>query len=222
MVTMPDLAHWAAFLAAAVVFVLIPGPSVLYVVAQGIHGGFGAARTSAAGLAAGDLVQVLAAAAGLSVVLASSATLFTVLRYAGAAYLVYLGLRRLRDRADPAPPGVPPASGRARTRVLLLQGFSVNALNPKTALFFLALLPQFVDPAAGPVAGQVLALGTLFVALGLASNLLFGRLGGAASGLAGRSARFRAATRYVSGGTLIGLGLVAAAVGEPHRAGAYR
>jgi threonine/homoserine/homoserine lactone efflux protein len=219
---MPDVAHWAAFLAAAVVFVLIPGPSVLYVVAQGIHGGFRAARTSAAGLAAGDLVQVLAAAAGLSVVLASSATLFTVLKYAGAAYLIYLGVRRLRDRDRPGPPPGPPPAGPTRTRDLLVQGFAVNALNPKTALFFLALLPQFMAPDAGPAAGQVLALGTAFVALGLASNLLFGRLGGAVSGLARRSHRFRTGTRWVSGGTLIGLGVLAAVAGEPRRSGAYR
>jgi threonine/homoserine/homoserine lactone efflux protein len=213
---MPDLAHWAAFLAAVTVFVLIPGPSVLFVVAQGMHRGFRDARLAAVGLAAGDLLQVVAAAAGLSVVLASSATLFTVVKYAGAAYLIFLGVRRLRDRAVPVPAGEVRTSGRG----MVLQAFSVNALNPKTALFFLALLPQFVAPGAGPVWSQVTLFGTVFVGLGFVSNLVYGRVGGAVSDLARRSGRFRTATRYVSGGSLIGLGVLAAVSGAPRQAAA--
>jgi threonine/homoserine/homoserine lactone efflux protein len=213
---MPDLTHWAAFLAAATVFVLIPGPSVLYVVAQGMHRGFRDARLASVGLAAGDMLQVVAAAAGLSVVLASSATLFSVVKYAGAAYLIFLGVRRLRDRTVPVPDGQVRPGGRG----MVLEALSVNALNPKTALFFLALLPQFVAPDAGPAWSQIVLFGAVFVALGFASNLVCGRVGGALSDLARRSRRFQTVTRYASGGSLIGLGVLTAVSGTPRRAAA--
>jgi threonine/homoserine/homoserine lactone efflux protein len=221
---MPDFAHWAAFLAAATVFVLIPGPSVLYVLAQGIHHGFRDARLACLGLAAGDMLQVVAAAAGLSVVLASSAPLFTVVKYAGAAYLVFLGVRRLRDRPLPAPARPAPVTVdelRRRGRAMLLQAVSVNALNPKTALFFLALLPQFVAPGAGPAWSQIMLFGAVFVTLGFASNLVYGRVGGAVSDLARRSRRFQAVTRYASGGSLIGLGVLAAVSAPPRQAAVH-
>src|SRR6266545_2659274 len=214
---MPDPAHWGLFLAATVVLLLIPGPSVLYAISRSIDHGPGAALPSALGLAAGDLVQVVCAAAGLSVVLASSEALFTVIKYAGAAYLVYLGIRRLLDRRGLALPEHG-AAGSQAPRALFVQGLCVNALNPKTTLFFLSLLPQFVDPAAGPAWVQILLLGIGFVGLSLTTNFLYGRLGGAVGALARRSRRFQTATRYVSAGTLVALGAGAALAQPPRHA----
>jgi threonine/homoserine/homoserine lactone efflux protein len=211
--SMPDLTHWTLFLTATVILLVIPGPSVLFVVARGIDQGFRAALYSSVGLALGDLFQVVCAAVGLSALLASSVALFQVVKFAGAAYLVFLGVRRMLDRsADELPdPAMNQGPGRTTSaRSLVAQGFTVNALNPKTALFFLALLPQFVAANAVPASLQILAFGGAFVALGFITNSLYGRLGGQLGAFARRSPRFQKATRYVGGGALVALGLAAA------------
>jgi threonine/homoserine/homoserine lactone efflux protein len=160
------------------------------------------------GVHAGTLVHVAAAAAGLSALLMTSATAFAVVKYLGAAYLVYLGVRRLLDRGETVEvrrDATPPALRRA-----FLEGVVVNVLNPKTALFFLAFLPQFADPARGAVGAQILALGLLFVALGLVTDGLYALSAGQAGRwLRGGTGVVRA-QRYVTGGVYIGLGLVAA------------
>jgi threonine/homoserine/homoserine lactone efflux protein len=205
---MPDLNHWSVFFAATSVLLVIPGPSVMYVVARGVDNGSRAVLYSAAGLALGDLVQVLCAAAGLSALLASSLRLFSIAKYAGAAYLIWLGMTTLlaRRAGTHAAPGM-------RSRSLLLQGFF--ALNPKTALFFLALFPQFVSDTAGPAWLQILFFGCAFVALGFMTNSIYGCLGGKLFGdLARRNDVFRTATRYVSGVALIALGVAAAVSGS--------
>lgn len=210
---MPDLTHWSLFLAATVILLVIPGPSVLFVVARGIDQGFRAALYSSVGLALGDLFQVLCAAAGLSALLASSAALFQIVKFAGAAYLIFLGVRRILDRNSdglPDPAAKRDSDNKAAARRLIGQGVTVNALNPKTALFFLALLPQFVAPNAGPASLQILAFGGAFVVLGFVTNSLYGRIGGQLGALAKRSTRFRKATRYVGGGALVALGLASA------------
>jgi threonine/homoserine/homoserine lactone efflux protein len=209
---MPDIAHWGVFLSATVILLLMPGPSVLFVVARGIDQGFRVALISSLGLALGDLFQVFCAACGLSALLASSVQLFAIVKYAGAAYLIYLGLRRIlqRDTNEFVASPQPGSSREIRFRSLVLQGFSVNALNPKTALFFLALLPQFIDSRRGPAWFQTLALGGAFVALGFGTNALYGRLGGRLGTFASRSLGFRKASRYVGGGTLVTLGVAAA------------
>jgi threonine/homoserine/homoserine lactone efflux protein len=215
---MPDLTHWTLFLTATVILLVIPGPSVLFVVARGIDQGFRAALYSSVGLALGDLFQVLCAAAGLSALLASSVALFQIVKFAGAAYLVFLGVRRILDRsADefPDPAADQDSARRAAAPGLVGQGFTVNALNPKTALFFLALLPQFVAPDAGPAWLQILSFGAAFVVLGFMTNSLYGRLGERLGALARRSTRFQKATRYVGGGALVALG-VAAALAPSH------
>lgn len=211
---MPDATQWTLFLAATVVLLLIPGPSVLYVIARGADQGFRAAIWSAIGLAAGDLLQVGAAVLGLSVLLASSVTAFIVVKYVGAAYLIWLGIRRLLDRSTrnrTAAAGPEVGPGR-----LVRQGLMVNALNPKTALFYLAILPQFVDSTAGPAAVQIGLFGTVFVLLGAVVSLGWGRVAGAARSLLANSRRFRSANRYVGGGTMIVLG-VGAALADPPR-----
>ena len=152
------------FVGAALVLLLIPGPVVLYIVGRSVEHGRRAGLVSIGGIHAATLVHVAAAALGLSAVLASSALAFGVVKYAGAAYLIWHGLRKIFGRGEAAE--APPRAGNAAMRRLFRDGFVVNLLNPKTAIFFLAFLPQFVEPGRGHVAMQVAVLGLLFTALG--------------------------------------------------------
>jgi threonine/homoserine/homoserine lactone efflux protein len=212
---MPDASTFLLFAAASLAFLAIPGPSVFYIVTRSLAQGRRAGVTSMLGVQAGGLVHVVAAAFGVSAIIASSATAFTIVKYVGAAYLVLLGLRKLFARGDDDPEV---ELGAAVTgRRLFWQGAIVNIFNPKTALFFLAFLPQFVDPAAGPVAPQMLVLGTLLVGLGVVSDGTYALV---AAG-AGRKLRETAAARRrldrLSGGVFVSLGLIAAFAGEPKK-----
>jgi threonine/homoserine/homoserine lactone efflux protein len=200
----PDSPTLLVFSLAALAIIVVPGPAVLYVVAQSMSGGRGAGLVSALGVATGGLVHIVAAVAGLSALLVASAEAFTVVKLAGAAYLVYLGIRTLLSRPQERSAELPPS--RART---YRQGVVVNVLNPKTALFFLAFLPQFVDPD-GPVRTQLAVLGALFVIIALVSDSVWALVASAARGFLSRSGRFLRAQRYVSGSVLIGLGVLAA------------
>src|SRR5215212_4487948 len=161
---MPDAGHLIAFAVAATTIALIPGPGMLYVLARSLGGGRDEGLRSTAGTGIGGLVHVAAAAAGLSAIIATSATAFTVVKYLGAAYLIWLGCKALFSRNQEAPPvsagEMAPAPSNA-----LRQGVLTEVLNPKTALFFLTFLPQFCQPANGPLAVQVLVLGAVSVAL---------------------------------------------------------
>jgi threonine/homoserine/homoserine lactone efflux protein len=169
------------------------------------------------GVHAGTLVHVAAAAAGVSAVLAASAAALGAVKYVGAAYLVYLGVRRLLERA-PAPGAAPPPP---RLRRAFVDGVVVNVLNPKTALFFLAFLPQFVSADRGHAGAQVLVLGLVFVALGLVTDGCYALTAGTAAGWLRGHPRFVAGERWVSGGLYIGLGMAAALAGgqKPKAAG---
>jgi threonine/homoserine/homoserine lactone efflux protein len=198
----PEVDALVLFSAAALVVLLIPGPAVLYVVVQSAEHGRVAGLASVAGLHLGTLVHTAAAAVGLSALLVSSAVAFSVVKYAGAAYLVYLGIRRLLTR-DPPPGTSAPAQPLAK---LFRQGVIVNVLNPKTAVFFLAFLPQFVDPD-GTVWTQVVVFGIAFVLLGLVTD---GAYALAAGSLGAWMRRSRRAFRYASGTVFVGLGTVTA------------
>ncbi len=167
---------------------------------------------SALGISAGGLVHVTAAAVGLSALIVSSATAFTVVKYAGAAYLIVLGLRRLLARDEPpeAAAGLPERS----LRRIFWQGAIVNVLNPKTALFFLAFLPQFVDPDAGAVALQVTVLGLMFVAIALVCDSGWGLAAGSAAGWLQRAGGLLRAQRYAPAACMVGLGVAAALTGR--------
>ena len=206
-----DATTFALFVAAALTLLLIPGPAVLYIVAQSIDRGRGAGFVSTLGIATGSLVHVTAAALGLSSVLVSSAFAFEVVKYAGAAYLVYLGTRRLLTRETPEAVA---ARGERTLRATYAQGVVVNVLNPKTALFFFAFLPQFVDVAEGAVAFQIASLGLVFVTLGILSDGLWALAAGTAAGWLRGNVRFLRAQRYVSGTTLLGLGVATALSGS--------
>jgi threonine/homoserine/homoserine lactone efflux protein len=206
MLPLPDPTNLGLFVLAALVLLLTPGPAVLYIVARSIDQGRRAGLVSMLGVHAGTLVHVAAAAAGLSAVLAASATAFSAVKLLGAAYLVYLGLRKILERPGPAAGTAsrPPRLGRA-----FVDGVVVNVLNPKTALFFLAFLPQFVDVSRGHVGAQILGLGMLFVALGLVTDGGYALTAGTAAEWLRARPRFLASERWISGVMYIGLGLAA-------------
>ena len=207
----PDAGAIALFAAAALALLVTPGPAVLYIVARSVEQGRLAGLVSDLGVHAATLIHVLAAVLGLSALLASSALAFGIVKYAGAAYLIWIGLRKLFGPASA--PALDAAAGRHAYRRLFRDGFVVNLLNPKTALFFLAFLPQFVDPAKGHVASKVLVLGLLFILLGLVSDGCYALAASAAGGWLKRSRTYLAVERYVSGILFIGLGLTAAFAG---------
>ena len=189
----------------ALALIVVPGPAVLYIVSQSIDGGRRAGLASAAGVATGGTVHIAAATVGLSSLVLSSATAFEAVKLAGAVYLVLLGVRRLLTRVTPEAVGRGPRPLGAVYR----RGVVVNVLNPKTALFFLAFLPQFVDPDRGAAWLQILLFGATFVVLALASDALYAVAAGtAAERLRGRV--MDVAQRWVAGTVLLALGAVAA------------
>ena len=201
---MPSPGSLAIFAAASLALAVVPGPAVLYIVAQSVDQGRLAGLFSAAGIAVGGLVHVVAATIGLSSLLASSATAFTIVKYAGAAYLILLGIRRLLTREELEDEMVRSPQTRRR---LFVNGVVVNVLNPKTALFFLAFLPQFVDPDTGAAWLQILALGLLFVAIALCSDSLWALAAGTLGSWLRRSSWYLGVKRWLTGTVFIGLGL---------------
>lgn len=207
---MPDIATLAVFAAATLALLLVPGPAVTYIVTRSVAQGRTAGLVSVLGVHAGSAVHVVAAALGVTAVLAASATAFTVVKYLGAAYLIYLGVRKLLDRAPLETGEVHVASHRR----LFTEGFVVNVLNPKTAVFFLAFLPQFADPARGPVAPQIILLGLIWILLGVVSDGGYALLAAALSGWIRRSRRIARRLDVGSGLVYLGLGAAAALTGE--------
>ncbi len=202
-VVFPDSTAVWLFCLAALALLAIPGPAVLYVVVQSVEQGRRAGLASVAGIHLGTLVHVAAATLGLSALIVASAVAFSIVKYAGAAYLVFLGIRKLLERRLPT--RVTPAPEPLRRA--FIRGAVVNVLNPKTALFFLAFLPQFVDPDRGGVWSQALVFGFVFVGLGLISDSLYALSAGTVGALLRRR---RSALRYGSGLVFIGLGAAAA------------
>ncbi len=208
---MPDPAMLTVFVLAAFVLLITPGPAVIYVVARSLDQGVVAGLISTLAMAAGSLVHVAAAALGLSALLLESALAFQVVKYLGAAYLIYLGIRRLlRSGTTPAPAaGVP----RALPKVFR-EGVLVSLLNPKSALFFVAFLPQFVVVEAGAVARQIVVLGLVYVGMGIVSDGLWALGAGRAAHWVRRSRLLEPLQRYVTGTVYVGLGLATACAGE--------
>jgi threonine/homoserine/homoserine lactone efflux protein len=202
-VVFPDPASLWLFCLAALVLLAIPGPAVLYIVVQSAEQGRRVGLASVAGVHLGTVVHVAAAGVGLSALILASEVAFNVVKYAGAAYLVVLGIRRLLDRDGDTAVARP----QEPLRQAFLRGAIVNVLNPKTALFFLAFLPQFVDASRGSVWSQVIVFGLVFVALGAITDSAYAL---AAGSVAGALRRKRTLLRYGSGAVFIGLGAVAA------------
>jgi threonine/homoserine/homoserine lactone efflux protein len=209
----PSHSSLVLFLTAAMVLLLIPGPAVAYIVGRSVAQGRLAGVISALGIGVGTLVHVAAALLGLSALLMSSAIAFGVVKYLGAAYLIYLGVQKLRHPDSFETSG----SGRTKLSSVFTQGIVVNVLNPKTALFFFAFLPQFVDASTGRVAGQIFFLGTLFALMGVLSDTLWALFAGTVARSLQRRSRWTRAPRYLSGGILISLGLATALSGSAAR-----
>jgi threonine/homoserine/homoserine lactone efflux protein len=207
----PDPPAVGVFVIAALALLVVPGPAVLYIVARSIHQGRRAGLASVAGIHVGTLVHIAAATLGLSALIVSSAVAFTAVKAAGAVYLVGLGLWTLFSRRAETEV----ALGGARSlRRAFAQGIVVNVLNPKTALFFLAFLPQFVDSDAAHPAVQIAFLGVLFALLGLVTDSIWAIAAGTAGGVLRRSRRFTSAQRYVTGTVYVGLGVTTAFAGS--------
>ena len=199
------------FIGAALVLLLIPGPAVLYVVGRSVSQGRKAGIVSVCGIHTATLIHILAAALGLSVLILSSALAFNIVKYAGAAYLVWLGFRKLFGPAETA--GINGALTRYSHARLFRDGFLVNLLNPKTALFFLAFLPQFVDVSRGHVAMQITLLGLLLATLGFCTDSAYALLAGTVGDWLKHSRGYVKFERYGSGLLFIGLGVAAAVSG---------
>jgi threonine/homoserine/homoserine lactone efflux protein len=199
---MPDATHFSLFLAAAFLLAITPGPGIFYVLARTLAGGRKEGTLSSLGTFVGGLVHVLAAAFGLSAILAASAFAFGVVKYAGAAYLIYLGIRMIRDR-NANDDGV----SIRRTRSPFIQGIWTEVLNPKTALFFLAFLPQFVSPAKGHLILQFAVLGSLSVMLNTSADLVVATFAGFFSERLRANRKLQRRQRVASGMGMIGLGV---------------
>lgn len=211
---LPSHSQLVFFVTAALVLLAIPGPAVLYIVGRSIGHGREAGLVSALGIGVGTLVHTAAAAVGLSALLVSSAAAFSVVKYLGAAYLIYLGVQKLRNAEPAFAASQNSAAQRAKLSRVFAQGVLVNILNPKTALFFFAFLPQFIDPARGHVALQVASLGVLFAVMGTTSDSLWALFSGSVAHWLRGSAVWARRERYVSGGILISLGLATAFAGS--------
>jgi threonine/homoserine/homoserine lactone efflux protein len=200
------------FVVAALALLITPGPAVLYIVTRSVSQGRVAGLVSCLGISTGGLVHVIAAAFGLSALLASSAAAFSVVQYLGAAYLMLLGIQALRT-PPPAADAPLAVEGRSLARIFW-QGAVVNVLNPKTGLFFLAFLPQFVDASRGPVTPQLLLLGFLFEGMGLCTDSTWALVSGGAGAWLRRRPQVVRSQRYVTGSVYLGLGLATAVAGH--------
>jgi threonine/homoserine/homoserine lactone efflux protein len=201
------------FVSVTLLLVFAPGPNTLYIVARSIRQGRKAGIVSGLGVQVGSLVHIAAATAGLSALLLSSALAFGVVKYAGAAYLIFLGVKTLLTKEEAGPAR---AVREATLSRVFLQGVVVNLLNPKTALFFFAFLPQFVDPARGRVALQIILLGSVLVLLGALSDTTYALAAGSVGNWLRGNLKFLRAQRYFAGSVYIGLG-AATALGGAHK-----
>ena len=205
---MPNAETLLVFTLAALVLNISPGPSNFYVLSRSVSQGAGAGLVAAVGLGLGSLVHVVAAAIGISVIFQASATAYTAFKLIGAAYLIWLGILAFRSGPMKAPPGEAPA-GRSHGRILR-ESALVEALNPKTALFFLALLPQFVDASAGPIAPQMLLLGLIVTLTALPCDAAVAFASGSVAQRLRQSEMTQRLLNWLSGGILICLGVTVA------------
>lgn len=199
------------FITVASVLVFMPGPNTLYIIAQSVEQGRKAGIISSLGVQVGTLVHIVAAAFGLSALLLSSALAFGLVKYAGAAYLIYLGIKTLltKEKADNSV-----EIEQKSLRKIFTQGIIVNVLNPKSALFFLAFLPQFVDIHKGSITLQILVLGLILMSLGLLSDTIYAMLSGSVGNMFRRNLRFLKIQRYFAGSIYLGLGVLTAFSGS--------
>ena len=203
---MPDIGSIITFGIASVALLLIPGPAVIYILNRSVSDGREVGLAAVAGLELGNMVHVVAASAGLSAVLATSATAFNTMKWLGAGYLVFVGVRTLLMR----PPTMSGDSTSVTLKRSFTQGVVVNTLNPKVALFFVSYLPQFIDADKGAAWSQALVLGTVFVLIGCCTDGMYALTASALRNklLTGRTLPI--VQRYVAGTVFVALGVMAA------------
>jgi threonine/homoserine/homoserine lactone efflux protein len=208
---MLDYSNLGIFVAASLVILLTPGPAVIYIVTCSLDKGRRAGFISALGIAVGGLTHVLLASMGLSVLIASSAAAFAIIKYTGAGYLLFLGIRKIFFYKDTGESGL--VQHLKTHRSMFFQGIIVNVFNPKTALFFLAFLPQFVDASRGSLSLQFVILGILFISMALCTDCTYVMLAGSGSSRIFSNARVSKLQPYVIGGIYMILGILTAASG---------
>ena len=206
---MIDPSKLTLFIFAALALLLVPGPAVLYIIARSASPGRAAGLVSVLAIETANLIQAIAAGLGLSAILLSSALAFDVVKYLGAAYLIFLGIRKLLSSDNEAEEEIKQES----LRQIYWQGVAINILNPKTALFFFAFLPQFVDPALGNVVAQNLLLGMIFVGLAIVTDSLYALVISSFADTLRGNRRFQTGGRYFAGLVYVGLGITTALTG---------
>ncbi|MEN8234830.1 MAG: LysE family translocator [Actinomycetota bacterium] len=204
---MPEATTLVAFAGAAMILFILPGPAVVYIVTRSLSQGRAAGLVSVAGIHVGSAVHIVAAAVGLSALLATSSAAFTTIRWLGAAYLIYLGVRALTSQDGSFAPANAETSSYRR---VFTQGIIVNVLNPKVALFFLAFVPQFIDPSLGSTTLQVAVLGVVFVGAGVISDGIYAIAAGTIGDRLMTRPRWQDASRYGAGAIYLALGAAAA------------
>jgi threonine/homoserine/homoserine lactone efflux protein len=212
---LPSWPLLSAFLIASLLLAVTPGPGVFYIVTRSLTQGRRSGLASVAGVAVGNLGNALGACIGLAALFAVSASVFAIVKYAGAAYLIYLGVQALRSPPAVANEGAatPAESLHASDRRIFRDGFLVALLNPKTAIFFAAFLPQFIEPNAAPLM-QSVTLASLFVAIAAMTDTTYALAAGSIAPLLTRARGVRSAGRYLTGGAFICLGLLTAVSGS--------
>ena len=208
---MPDFSSLTLFFVAASVLLIVPGPAVIYIVTRSLDQGRMAGIVSTLGIGVGTFFHIIAAALGLSAILVSSVLAFNIVKYAGAAYLIYLGIQKFLSKEEII---IGNDHKNIKLSKIFYQGVIVNVLNPKTALFFFAFLPQFVDSSKGNVALQILVLGLIFVIMGFISDGTYALLAGSFSKLLKRNIHLLKRQKYISGTIYFTLGVLAAVSGS--------
>jgi len=202
--------HWSKlliFVPVVVILVITPGPNTLYIVARSLHGGYQAGLVSCFGISLATLIHIAAAAVGITALLSSSILIFDIIKYAGAAYLIWIGIKTLAiTRRDESMGQVQPGN----LASVFHQGFIVNLLNPKTAIFFLALLPQFIDPSLGRVALQITILGSVLLFIGMTSDCAYVLVASVVSSRLRKKVKLFQSLRYVAAGVYLLLGTATA------------
>ncbi|WP_422362205.1 LysE family translocator [Reichenbachiella sp.] len=209
---LPSPENILLFIAAATILIVVPGPALLYILTKSIEQGYKAGLASVLGVGVGAMVHVMAAAVGISALLVASATAFSILKYGGAAYLIYLGVKKLTDKTAPV---APVDNERKSLSKIFYEGIVVNTLSPKSAIFFFAFLPQFINADKGGTTSQILFLGLVFLVIAFVSDMCYVLLSGKLVKYFRTSTKFASIQKYLSGSIYIVLGLLTFMVNKP-------
>lgn len=213
---LPSPENILLFITAATILIVVPGPALLYIMMKSMEQGHKAGLVSALGVGVGAMVHVLAAAIGMSALLVASATAFSILKYGGAVYLIYLGVKKLLDKSTPISTV---QTEKKPLNKIFYEGILVNTLSPKSAIFFFAFLPQFINTDKGGTTSQILFLGLVFLVIAFISDMTYVVLSGKLVKYFKNSSKFSSIQKYVSGSIYIVLGLLTFMVNKPSAIG---